>query len=117
MNQIVEVLVLTCAMTGTFWLVMAVVFHRRLARKNLRKRAIIGLIHSSIYTQAMTYIKRHSITLSEYRNLMKLYEPYKDLCNSDMINKLVSELDKLPLAPDIAPVDNILNRKEDKNEV
>lgn len=59
---------------------------------------LLGLGHDRIIFLGGQYIKRKSITKDEYENLHDyLYKPYLELGGNGTAEKIMKEVDKLPL--------------------
>lgn len=70
-------------------------------KKSAKSKMILGLGHNEIMSLGMEYIKRGNITQGEYENLYKyLYEPYKKMGGNGSAERLMREVDKLPIVPD-----------------
>lgn len=62
----------------------------------------MGLGHNQIMTLGMSYIQRGEITQNEYENLRKyLYEPYVEMGGNGSAERIMREVDKLRIVPDI----------------
>lgn len=67
-------------------------------KKNAKTKMLVGLAHDRIMHVGMTVIKKGSITKEEYENLHTyLYQPYKKLGGNGICERIMSEVDKLPL--------------------
>lgn len=90
---IVSILCTLIASTG-FWTLVTKV----LDKKSAKSKMILGLGHDRIITLSTEYIKRGSVTQAEYENLRKyLYEPYKAMGGNGTAERLMKEVDKLPI--------------------
>ena len=70
-------------------------------KKNAKTKMLVGLAHDRIMHVGMTVIKKGSITKEEYENLHTyLYQPYKKLGGNGICERIMSEVDKLPLNND-----------------
>jgi hypothetical protein len=59
---------------------------------------LIGLGHDRIMFLGMKYIERGFITQDEYENLYDyLYKPYKKLGGNGSAERVMKEVDKLPI--------------------
>lgn len=66
--------------------------------KNNGSKLLIGLGHDRIMSLGMQYINRGYITRDEYENLyVYLYIPYKDLGGNGSAERIMKEVDKLPI--------------------
>lgn len=90
---IVSVLCTLIASTG-FWTLVTKVFDK----KSAKSKMILGLAHDRIIALEMEYIKRGSVSQVEYENLRKyLYEPYKAMGGNGTAERLMADVDKLPI--------------------
>jgi len=97
--RILELLVtLLVAILGSagFWSIA----NRKRSDRDLTRRLLIGLAHDRIVYLCLRYIQRGSITQDEYENLaVFLYRPYIDIGGNGSVMRLMTEVDKLPIAP------------------
>lgn len=57
-----------------------------------------GLAHDRIISLGMEYIRKGEITKDQYNNLyVYLYKPYKTLDGNGSAEKIMKEVDRLPL--------------------
>lgn len=85
-----------CALFASsgFWAWMS---SRNVHRKS-GNRLLIGLGHDRIMALGMTYIRQGFITRDEYENLYEyLYLPYKELGGNGSAERIMKEVDKLPI--------------------
>lgn len=76
-------------------------------------RMIVGLGHSSICELCEKYIIRGYIAQDEYEDLIDyIYTPYKKLGGNGTAEKMVNEVEKLP----IVPHNHYLLKKKGKEE-
>lgn len=67
-------------------------------RSELQSKMLKGLGHDRIIYLGNEYIKRGYITKDEYENLHDyLYVPYKELGGNGTAEKIMREVDKLPI--------------------
>ena len=102
---LVSLIAAVFASTG-FWTFVRSVYERRCERKkaaenrvsfeqvdSLRK-ALLGVMHTMIFSLGNDYVARGEITLDQYDNFMVLYKPYADLGGNGTGKKLKEEVDK-----------------------
>ena len=78
---------------------------KRADRKDARTELLIGIAHDRIIFLGMSYIQRGSITQEEYENLYKyLYIPYKKAGGNGSAERVMKEVDKLPIRNDLKSV-------------
>lgn len=74
---------------------------RRTDRKDIKTQVLIGLAHDRIIYLGMCYINRPNggwITRDEYENLYEyLYKPYKSMGGNGSAEKIMKEIEKLPV--------------------
>lgn len=91
-NYIITIVVAIFASTG-FWQFITT----RFVRKNSETELLIGLAHDRIYELCRSYIARGYVTTSEYDNLMYLWRPYHRCGGNSTGDKLIHEVDDLPM--------------------
>lgn len=65
------------------------------------RRMILGIGYRSICELCTMYIKRGYISREEYSDLKKyLYEPYREMGGNGTCERLMQEVDKLPIKED-----------------
>lgn len=64
------------------------------------RQLTLGLAHDRIYTLCKEYIERGNVRVSEYDNLMYIYRPYHKCGGNGTGDKLVHEVEELPLIND-----------------
>lgn len=73
-------------------------FMKRLEKKDTRTQMLIGLGHDRIIFLGMSYIERGWITKDEYENIHDyLFVPYKALGGNGSAERVMKEVDKLPI--------------------
>lgn len=96
-TQIVITILGTLLASAGFWTFMTTVFDK----KSARTKMLLGLGHDRILFLGMKYVERGSITQGEYENLNKyLYEPYKKMGGNGTAERLMNEVNKLPIVAD-----------------
>ena len=71
---------------------------KRLERKDVRTRMLVGLGHDRIMYLGSHYIERGWITTDEYENLHEyLYKPYEDMGGNGSAKRIMDEVNKLPI--------------------
>ncbi len=70
-------------------------------KRSAKSKMILGLGYNAIRAACLEYINRGNITQSEYEDLYKyLFKPYKDMGGDGSAERLMREVDKLPIVPD-----------------
>lgn len=111
-QQLITLIVAMFASTG-FWAFVRTVYEHMCEKKkeeqhkvsyelveDLRK-AILGVMHTMIFSLGNEYVARDEITLDEYDNFMVLYRPYEKLGGNGTGKKLKDEVEKVKLIDDI----------------
>jgi hypothetical protein len=92
-NIIIPIITALLASSG-FWLFL----DKTRQTSSLSRRLLIGLAHDRIICLSIEYIERGWVTQDEYENLFKfLYTPYIELGGNGSANRLMVEVDKLPI--------------------
>lgn len=90
---LISILLAAIASSG-FWTLL----NNALSKRSARTRMVIGLGHDRIMYLGMKYIKRGWITADEYENLHDyLWLPYKDAGGNGSAERVMKEVDKLPI--------------------
>lgn len=95
LEMVVTILCSVIASSG-LWTLIA----KKLDRKDAKTKMLLGLAHDRIITLGMSYIQRGWVTNEEYEDLKKyLYNPYKELGGNGTAERVMNEVDKLPIKP------------------
>ena len=96
-NILVTILCALLASAGFWGLVTKLV-----DKKSAKSKVILGLGYKAIRDTAMEYIQKGNITQNEYEDLYKyLYVPYKRMGGNGSAERLMREVEKLPIVPEI----------------
>lgn len=94
---IVSIVGAVFASTG-FWAFLTAMIQRRDKRESAEAQMLKGLGHDRICFLGSCYIKQGFITKEDYENLHDyLYSPYKKLGGNGTAEKIMKEVDKLPM--------------------
>lgn len=89
----ITILVAVLASSG-FWAFLQHVSEK----KSSQSKMLLGIGHDRLMYLGMKYIERGNITKDEYENLHTyLYAPYKKLGGNGACDRIMREVDKLPL--------------------
>ncbi len=81
-----------------FWTFLNNVLQNRNATRKAERQALLGLLHEELVRSCEAYIARGSITRDEYEDLRRyIYEPYAALGGNGTGEKLMGEVNKLPI--------------------
>lgn len=73
-------------------------FNLTMLKKTDSTRLLIGLAHHLIVRESHRLLEQGYMTADDYRNLRKgLYEPYKQLGGNGLAEKMVNDVEKLPI--------------------
>lgn len=86
--------VLTCS--GLWALIQTLVVNKQ-TKDTAERKALLALLHDRIYTEAKVRIKEGRVSTEDYDNLRYLYEPYKALGGNGTCERLMNEVDRLPI--------------------
>lgn len=96
-NVIIAILTTLLASTG-FWAFITKIVDKKSAKTKL----LLGIAHGKIMEQCTLYMNRGQITKCEYEDLYKYYyEPYKKMGGNGTAEKMMKEIDKLKMVPDV----------------
>lgn len=105
-QQLITLIVAMFASTG-FWAFVKTIYEHRCEKKKEEKNkvsyelvkdlqtAILGVMHTMIFSLGNEYVRRGSITFDEYDNFMVLYKPYEKLKGNGTGKKIKKEIEKL----------------------
>lgn len=97
---IVSIVGAVFASTG-FWAFMTFLIQRKDKKQSAGDKMLKGLGHDRICYLGASYIKQGFITKDDYENLHDyLYIPYKEFGSAVTAEKIMKEVDKLPLVKD-----------------
>lgn len=93
LQTILAVVIAVIGSSG-FWAYMM----KRSDSNNAEKRMLIGLGHDRIVFLGMSYIERGYINQDEYENLYEyLYKPYEEMGGNGSAERVMKEVQKLPI--------------------
>lgn len=96
-NQIVTIIVAVFASTG-FWTFLTNRLQKKDTKESAESAMLKGLGHDRICYLGSCYIEQGHITREDYENLHDyLYLPYKKLGGNGTVDKIMKEVDNLPL--------------------
>lgn len=94
--NVITIIVAAFGSTGLWSLIS-----KRMEKKDVRTRMLLGLGHDRIINLCMMYIDRGWISQSEFENLHKyLYRPYEEMGGNGTAKRLMDEVKKLPVKKD-----------------
>lgn len=100
----------TLITSSGFWLYL----DKRRSKRTLDRKLLIGLAHDRIMTLGTRYLRRGYINHDEYENLRDfLFTPYKELGANGSAEKLMLEIEKLPIRH--VSFDGLPTQKGDKD--
>lgn len=96
-QTIVSIIVAVLASSGLWAFLL-----KKSDKKDAQSEMLMGLAHDRILYLGKSYLARSPtyITMDEYDNLKNyLYEPYKKLGGNGTAERVMDEIDKLPITP------------------
>ena len=96
-QTIVSIIVAGLASSGLWAFLL-----NRSNKKDAKSDMLMGLAHDRILYLGKSYLERSPayVTMDEYDNLKNyLYEPYKRLGGNGTAERIMNEVDKLPIKP------------------
>ena len=94
LRDILLPIIIAFAASSGFW----VFLDKIRTPKSAQTALLMGLAHDRIMYLGGKYISRGWISQDEYENLHKyLYTPYKQLGGNGVVERLLGEIDKLPI--------------------
>ena len=95
LHMVVTIVTSVLASSG-FWAFL----QKHFDKNDATKRLLIGIGHDRIMHLGMQYIQRGNITADEYENLHDyLYLPYKENGGNGSADRIMHEVEKLPILP------------------
>lgn len=96
-QTIVSIIVAVLASSGLWAFLL-----KKSDKKDAQSEMLMGLAHDRILYLGKSYLERSPtyITMDEYDNLKNyLYKPYKKLGGNGTAERVMDEIDKLPITP------------------
>lgn len=99
MSGAILTIVGTVIASNGLWALLTHVYDSRHSNNSAQSKMLKGLGHDRICYLGEEYIKRGNITKDEYENIHDyLYEPYKALGGNGTAEKIMNEVDRLPIS-------------------
>lgn len=103
-DQAVLISIVTAVFTGGFFGFVQFLIkrhdditHNVEAKNELIEDALLAILHDKIYVTGSRILKEGSITTEDINNLDHLYKPYKALGGNGTCEKIMNEINDLPL--------------------
>lgn len=94
-------IVIAAVGSSGLWTFLATILQKKSEKKSLSNRMLLGLGHDRIIWLCEKYIERGYITKDEFENLHDyLYIPYKEMGGNGTAERLMKEVEKLPIRKD-----------------
>ena len=100
MNEIGVTILITLLASSGFWTcinMLMVNSIKKQQKKSVNYKALLALLHDRLYYLLEKYIKEGAISSDEYDNIMYLYTPYKEMGGNGTCERLMKELDAIPI--------------------
>lgn len=98
--MVIEVVGIVAAIFASsgFWQYVIFKAQQKDRQKSAEARLLMGIAYSKICDLSAKYIERGSISKDEYSDLKKyLYDPYREMGGNGTCERLMKEVDKLPI--------------------
>lgn len=97
-SEVLVTLIVAIFASSGFWAFLLAIIQKKLEKKNASSRMLLGLGHDKIKYLAERYIAQGFVTSDDYEDLYKyLYKPYKEMGGNGTAEKLMDEVNKLPI--------------------
>lgn len=97
MSTIASIVIAVFASTG-FWSLLQAMYARFTTKKSAEQKLLLGIAFKDIVELCRQHLEDGYITHEEYKELHHyLYEPYKEMGGNGTVDKLMKEIDKLPM--------------------
>ena len=93
MDTIITTIILSVIASSGFWTFLQVALNK----KSTEKKALLALLHDRLYEGCQEVIAKKSVSAEDYENLMYLYMPYKAMGGNGTCERLMTEVEKLPI--------------------
>lgn len=101
-SELAKTIIITVLTSSGFTSALFAFLQKIADKKDIKTRMLIGLGHDRIVYLGMKYIERGWITKDEYENLHDyLYSPYKTMGGNGSAERIMKEVDKLPIKSDV----------------
>ncbi len=101
-SELAKTIIITVLTSSGFTSALFAFLQKIADKKDIKTRMLVGLGHDRIVYLGMKYIERGWITKDEYENLHDyLYSPYKTMGGNGSAERIMKEVDKLPIKSDV----------------
>ena len=101
MSEILVTIIVTVVASSGFWAFLQAVLQNRARKKSIDRKALLALLHDKLYFLLSESVRRGSISADEYENIMYLYEPYAEMGGNGTCERLLKEVNKLPITKSV----------------
>ena len=97
-EETIKVVVLAIFASSGFWAFLIAVFNKITEKRSAKNKMILGLGHDRIISLSEKYIAQGWISADDFENLHDyLYVPYTKMGGNGTAEKLMHEVEKLPI--------------------
>lgn len=100
MEIFLTILASVLASSGLWALLQTLIVNKQ-TKDTSERKALLALLHDRIYTEAKHRIAEKTISTEDYDNLRYLYEPYKALGGNGTCERLMNEVNRLPIKEEV----------------
>lgn len=95
-QTIITIIASVLASSGLWALIQTLIVNKQ-TKDTAERKALLALLHDRIYNEAKYRIREKCISTEDYDNLRYLYEPYKALGGNGTCERLMEEVNRLPI--------------------
>ena len=99
LQHILTIVTVVFASTG-FWTFLNSYIERKTRKRSDLEEGVLALLHDRIYELAKAYLAKCSISDGDHKNLDVMYKVYHKMGGNGTAEKLVRDVDKLPIKED-----------------
>ena len=97
-KETLETIIVAIFASSGFWAFLLAVVNKIIDKRSAKNKMLLGLGHDRIIALCEKYINQGWITSEDYENLHDyLYIPYKKMGGNGTAEKLMHDVDKLPI--------------------
>ena len=97
MDELILTVILTVVASTGFWTFVTTIYNNKKRKQSTDREALVALLHDRLYFLMQSYISQGEISTEEYDNILYLYRPYAAMGGNGTCEKLLKEINKLPI--------------------
>lgn len=96
--ELIATLVVAVLASNGLWSYIQFKAQQRSSKKSLEQKLLLGIAFKEIVETCQAYLDRGQISHDEYKELNHyLFEPYKEMGGNGTAERLIKEVEKLPI--------------------